>query len=76
MKRSVWMTGITFLAVTAWVLFRGPGMDSQPDPSVAQAAAAPSAPHSPTGSLIRRTPTRSLRYAPRMSAMAGRGRFM
>ena len=44
MKRSVWMTGITFLAVTAWVLFRGPGMDSQPDPSVAQAAAAPSAP--------------------------------
>lgn len=44
MKRSVWMTAFTFLAVTAWVLFRGPGMDSQPDPSVAQAAAAPSAP--------------------------------
>lgn len=44
MKRSIWMTGITFLAVTAWVLFRGPGMDSQPDSSVAQAAAAPAAP--------------------------------
>lgn len=43
MKRSIWMSATLFLAVTAWVLFRGPGMDSQPDPSVAQAAAAPSA---------------------------------
>ena len=41
MKRSVWLTGISFVAVSVWVLFRSPAVDRQPDPTVAQAATAP-----------------------------------
>jgi HlyD family secretion protein len=35
MKRSIWITGFFFVAVSAWVLFRGPGVAPEP---VAQAA--------------------------------------
>jgi HlyD family secretion protein len=30
MKRSIWMTGILFVAVSLWVLFRDPGMGGEP----------------------------------------------
>ncbi|MFN0106488.1 MAG: HlyD family secretion protein [Bryobacteraceae bacterium] len=44
MKRSVWTTGIFFVAVSALVLFRGRVVDREPAPAVAQAASTPSAP--------------------------------
>ena len=42
MKRSVWMTGILFVAVCAMVLFRGPAGEREP---VAEAATTPTASH-------------------------------